>query len=210
MSVMKLNVFVLLICVNTSVVWADYLDEVGQSPYEQCGYCHEIDGNPRMPLYPRLAGQHPAYLIKQLQEFRSGKRTGQMQATAELLSDTDILAVAEYFSQQSVVFPKLEAQSNDEQQIAMQIYQQGDPARGLLACSNCHGMDGLGKSDVPRLSAQHADYLHDQLMLFKSGQRKNDAGGQMRAMATLLSEREITALTGFLARLPVKFSGASE
>ena len=109
MSVMKLNVFVLLICVNTSVTWADYLDEEGQAPYEQCGYCHEIDGNPRMPFYPRLAGQHPAYLIKQLQEFRSGKRTGQMQATAELLSDADILAVAEYFSQQSIVSPKLEA-----------------------------------------------------------------------------------------------------
>ena len=87
----------------SKLIVADTIDTSGQAPYEQCGYCHEYDGNSKMPMYPRLAGQQAAYIVKQLQDFRAGRRMGQMQATAELLSDEDIQEVADYFSQQAML-----------------------------------------------------------------------------------------------------------
>ena len=188
-----------------SLSGADYLNEGAQAPYEKCGYCHELDGNPRMTRYPRLAGQHSDYLIKQLKDFRSGKRTGEMQGTAELLSDSDIQVVAEYFQQQKVQLSELSKQSSTQQQIAKQIYEQGDSKRGLTACSSCHGQQAMGKASIPRLAGQHEDYLLQQLGQFKSKQRKNDSDGKMQANIALLKEAEIAALADWLARLrPLK------
>lgn len=180
---------------------ADYLDEEAQEPYEQCGYCHELDGNPRMTRYPRLAGQHTDYLVKQLEDFRSGKRSGEMQGTAELLSDKNIVIVAEYFNRQAVKLPQLYAQSSQDKRRAKLLYEQGDAKRGLLACSTCHGIQALGKPGIPRLAGQHEQYLLQQLTQFKTGQRNNDADGQMRAMIALLDETEISLLAAYLARI---------
>lgn len=199
--------FLCLMLGYTSMSSADYLDESAQAPYETCGYCHELDGNPRMTRYPRLAGQHSDYLIKQLEDFRSGERAGEMQATAELLSDSDIRIVAEYFSQQAVKLSLLDNQPDTAQQLARELYQQGDSKRELLACMHCHGAEGLGRAAIPRLAGQHEDYLIQQMQAFKSSQRNNDADSQMRVISRLLSEAEITALAAYLARLqPVKNS----
>lgn len=195
----------LIICfvdVLLSPARADYLDDVGQAPYEQCGYCHEIDGNPQPGIFPRLAGQQSAYLIKQLEDFRAGTRVGPMQATAELLSDEEIQIVADYFNKQQVVVPQLVVQDDPVKQIAKRLFVQGDATRGLTACSHCHGVDGLGEAGIPRLSGQHEAYLLVQLSQFRSGARSNDIDGQMRAISAKLSPAEINVLARFLAEMP--------
>jgi len=183
---------------------ADYLDGRGEAPYEPCGYCHEFDGNPRMPAYPRLAGQRRPYIVKQLQDFRAGNRQGPMQGTAELLTDDDIQAVADYFSLQQVRTAEMAPQSAQARQVAETLFERGDPARGLSACQTCHGSDGLGRGMVPRLAGQHNEYLLEQLSLFRAAQRSNDPGGQMRSIAASLTEPEIDALAGYLARMRVR------
>lgn len=181
--------------------YADTIDNEGQQPYEQCGYCHEYDGNPRMSAYPRIAGQQRNYLVKQLKEFRSGKRESPMQATAELLSDEDIQIVTHYFSQQRVRAPILSPQSLGERKRAETLFMQGDELREIPACRNCHGDDGLGNNEVPRLALQNEEYLKEQLMQFKQGQRSNDPDAVMRAIAGKLTSLEVEALVKYLSRM---------
>jgi len=199
-------VFVLFIS-SSSFVCAGTIDTVGQASYEQCGYCHEYDGNSRMPEFPRLAGQHEDYLVKQLNDFRSGHRQGVMQATAELLKDEDIHVVAQYFSQQQftpVELPKLAA---EEQSVAHRLFIQGDQARALPACVTCHDTQLQVKNVIPRLSGQHSVYLETQLVAFKRGHRSNDQGGQMQKIARQLTLTEINALAAYLARKkPVSYA----
>lgn len=182
--------------------YADTIDTSGQEAYEQCGYCHEYDGNSRMQQFPKLAGQQAAYLYKQLHDFKSGQRLGTMQATAELLSNKDIDEVVEYFSQQTLQTTSLTPQLEKDKQRGRQLYSRGDPEVGLPACASCHGDRGLGKSTIPRLSGQHEDYLKDQLIAFKNAQRDNDKHGQMRSIGSRLTIGDIRSLAGYLARLP--------
>jgi cytochrome c553 len=185
----------------TGVIMADTIDTTGQAPYEQCGYCHEYDGNARMPAFPRLAGQHTAYLAKQLRDFRAGRRPGRMQATAELLSDADIEVVSEYFSHQTPTPARTAAQSPADTDAARRLYFTGDAQRGISACVTCHGARDAGDSLTPLLAGQHARYIEAQLGQFRRGERRNDAAGVMRAISTALTEPEISALAAFLARL---------
>ena len=180
---------------------ADTIDTTGQAPYEQCGYCHEYDGNSKMPMYPRLAGQQAAYIVKQLQDFRAGRRLGQMQATAELLSDEDIQIVANYFSQQSMQVDTTPPLSEAQKQLAAKLYFDGDPKRDLAACASCHGENGQGGASIPRLAGQHAPYLYDQLLAFQTGSRSNDAQGQMQDITRQLSVLELQVMVKFLSRL---------
>jgi len=66
-----------------------------------CAACHGADGNSTNAMWPKLAGQHEAYLAKQLRDFRTGTRKDPgMSAMAAPLSDDDIANLAAYFSQQ--------------------------------------------------------------------------------------------------------------
>ena len=180
---------------------ADTIDTVGQEPYEQCGYCHEYDGNSKMPLYPRLAGQRKQYIKKQLRDFRAGKRKGTMQATAEMLTDEDINIVAKYFSQQVVILNTRLSVMNKQNGWAKNLFLQGDKKRNLPACSDCHGQSGLGLTVVPRLASQHESYLYQQLVAFKTGERTNDLAQQMQGISQQLSDREMRLLAEYLANL---------
>ncbi len=180
------------------MVAADTIDGEGLQPYEPCGYCHEYDGNSRMGGFPRLAGQRYDYLRKQLLDFRAGRRTGRMQATAELLSDADIGAVAGYFSAQVPAYPE---GARREDPLAAVLYSRGDAGRGVPACAGCHGARGEGREHYPRLAGQHAEYLVLQLRDFAGGARSNDEGAVMRRIAAALSEPESAALATYLAGL---------
>lgn len=185
---------------GTGFAAADTIDTTGQPPHERCGYCHEADGNPRMDTFPRIAGQHYDYLVKQLRDFRAGRREGTMEATAELLSDDDIVAAARYFTEQ----PARSMANNDtipERAVAARLHTRGDDKRGIPACSGCHGRDGEGNGLIPRLAGQHAAYLETQLLGFKRGRRANDVGGTMRRIAARATEGELRALARYFANL---------
>lgn len=186
---------------------ADTIDTAGQEPYEPCGYCHEYDGNATMPGFPTLAGQHKSYLVKQLRDFRVGKRNGTMQATAELLSDADIDSVASYFSTQVRRSKRLDPIPQAEMAHAQRLFRSGDQQRELPACISCHGPGAKGQGVYPSLLAQDPTYLEQQLLQFKQGKRSNDAGGLMSDVAAKLSRLEIRGLAALLARLRPGMSG---
>lgn len=172
----------------------------GAALYGQvCVACHAADGNSVTPANPKLAGQHPAYLAKQLAEFKSGKRDNAvMKGFASALSDADMVNISAWLSQQK---PSTGAATN-KNTIAMgeRIYRGGIPDRQIAACAGCHSPNGAGiPAQYPRLSGQHADYTAGQLTAFREGARVNS--GQMTQIAAKMNDREIKAVSDYIAGL---------
>jgi cbb3-type cytochrome c oxidase subunit III len=164
-----------------------------------CAACHGADGNSSSPAYPKLAQQHPEYLVKQLQEFKSGKRNNAiMKGFASTLSDDDMKNIA-YWVTTKKAKPGF---AKDKELVALgeRIYRGGIMDRQVAACAGCHSPNGAGiPSQYPRLSGQHADYVASQLTAFRDGVRKNSA--QMTGVAAKLNDREIKAVSDYIAGL---------
>ena len=164
-----------------------------------CAACHGADGNSGTPANPKLAQQHPEYLVKQLQEFKNGKRPSPvMQGFAAQLSDSDMKNIAYWAGSQKAKagFAK------DKELVALgeRIYRGGIGERQVAACAGCHSPNGAGvPSQYPRLSGQHADYTTAQLVGFRDGARKNSL--QMTQIAARLNDREIRAVADYIAGL---------
>lgn len=164
-----------------------------------CVACHAADGNSTTPANPKLAGQHPEYLIKQLQEYKSGKRANAiMQGFASSLSDDDMRNIAYWLASQK---PK-DGASTDKELVKLgeRIYRGGIADRQISACAGCHSPNGAGiPSQYPRLSGQHAEYTETQLRHFRDGTRGNNA--QMKGVAAKMNDREIKAVADYIAGL---------
>ena len=135
------------------------IDESGLKPWENCALCHSLDGVSRMARFPKLAAQLPAYIEKQIWDFRAAKRTNdgeQMQGMAGLISEKDIPVVARYFGGLPPP-PPAEPPPDDQRKAGEALYHLGDPARDLPACRSCHGKGTAAQVGAPRLEAQHAD-----------------------------------------------------
>jgi cytochrome c553 len=164
-----------------------------------CAACHGPDGNSGVPANPKLAYQHPEYLVKQLQEFKNGKRPSPiMQGFASQLSDADMKNIAYWIAAQKAKpgFAK------DKELVALgeRIYRGGIGERQVAACAGCHSPNGAGvPSQFPRISGQHADYTTAQLVAFRDGARKNSL--VMSQVAAKLNDREIKAVADYIAGL---------
>ncbi len=164
-----------------------------------CVACHAVDGNSSTPANPKLAGQHPEYLIKQLQEYKSGKRANAiMQGFAAGLSDDDKRNIAYWLASQK---PKEGAATDkDLVKLGERIYRGGIADRQIAACAGCHSPNGAGiPSQYPRLAGQHAEYTETQLRHFRDGTRANNA--QMTGVAAKMNDREIKAVSDYIAGL---------
>jgi cytochrome c553 len=173
----------------------------GKTKSATCVACHMTDGNSVNPIWPKLAGQHYDYLVKQLSDFRAGNRTDPtMTAMVVPLNDQDVLDLAAYFSSQTQA-PG--AANPDLVQQGEQIYTQGNPASGVAACTACHGASGLGMPQAmfPRVGGQHPDYVKKQLNDFRAGVRGNDPNGIMRDVAMKLTDAEIEAVASYMSGL---------
>ncbi|MBK7312448.1 c-type cytochrome [Candidatus Aalborgicola defluviihabitans] len=164
-----------------------------------CAACHGADGNSAVPAYPKLAQQHPEYLVKQLQEFKSDKRANAiMKGFATMLSDEDMKNVA-YF----VGSKKAKAGASTDKDLVMlgeRIYRGGIADRQIAACAGCHSPNGAGiPAQYPRLSGQYAEYTAAQLTTFRDGGRQNSL--QMTQEAAKLNDREIKAVADYIAGL---------
>ena len=164
-----------------------------------CAACHTADGSRGSPANPILAGQHPEYLVKQLQEFKSGKRANAiMKGFASTLSDDDMKNVAAFYASKSAK-PGF---SKDKDLVALgeKIYRGGIADKAVPACAGCHSPNGAGiPAQDPRVGSQHADYTEAQLVAFRSGARGNSA--QMVTIAAKMSDREIKAVSDYIAGL---------
>jgi cytochrome c553 len=164
-----------------------------------CAACHNADGNSAVPANPKLAQQHPEYLVKQLQEFKAGKRASPiMQGFASQLSDSDMKNIAYWVASQKAK-PGF-AKDRELVTTGERIYRGGIAERHIAACAGCHGPNGAGvPAQFPRLSGQHADYTVAQLAAFRDGVRKNST--QMADVAAKLNDREIKAVADYIAGL---------
>ena len=164
-----------------------------------CAACHGADGNSGTPVNPKLAQQHPEYLVKQLQEFKAGiRKNAIMQGFASQLSDTDMKNIA-FWATSKKIKPGF---ANDKELVALgeRIYRGGVADRQIAACAGCHSPNGAGNPvQYPRLSGQHAEYTAAQLTGFRDGVRQNNL--QMTQVAAKLNDREIRALADYIAGL---------
>jgi cytochrome c553 len=177
--------------------------EAGRAKSVTCAACHGADGNSVTPDWPMLAGQHAAYIVRQLRAFKSGERTDvTMKPFADLLSEQDMLDVAAYFAAQK---PTPKGADPALVGLGQQIYRGGVPARGVAACIACHGPEGNGNplAAYPRVSGQHAAYVTKQLNAYASGDRRSDVdlNQMMRNVAGELFEDEIRALASYVQGL---------
>ncbi|MCB5188378.1 cytochrome c4 [Methylobacillus caricis] len=182
---------------------ADAAEAVNKAPASAqiCGSCHGADGNSMVPMFPKIAGQHPEYLEKQLKNIKANVRMSPvMMGIVATLSDEDMAAVSQYFSQQA---PKVGAAAgNAAGSVGEKIYQGGIPGSGVPACASCHGTNGQGLAPgFPRLAGQHATYTDTQVKAFRDGQRKNDAAKMMRMVSAKMTDDDIAAVAAYIQGL---------
>lgn len=172
----------------------------GAAQYGQvCVACHAADGNSTTPVNPKLAQQHPEYLVKQLHEFKTGKRENAiMVGFASSLSDEDMRNISFWLASQKGKLGS--AVNKDLVSLGERIYRGGIPDRQVAACVGCHSPNGAGiPAQYPRLSGQHAEYTASQLVAFRDGVRKNNI--QMAGVAAKMNDREIKAVSDYIAGL---------
>jgi len=160
-----------------------------------CSMCHGAHGVSESDA-PNLAGQYPEVVIKQLQDYRAGKRThALMQALATNLSDDDIRDLAAYYA--SLAKARLSPTTYADALPA--LVRVGDPLRNIAPCIACHG--GVDqKFGAPWLEGMPKSYIAQQLTAFQSGARRNDSFGQMRNVARPMTASEIESVSNFYAR----------
>ena len=188
---------------------ATFEDTIAQRT-QACTGCHGAQGRAGPDgYYPRLAGKPAGYLYNQLLNFRDGRRQyGLMSQLIAPLSDAYLLEIAQYFSQLEVPYPaSLRSTASAELlQRGEYLVKQGDVARQVPACVQCHGQSMTGVApNIPGLLGLPHDYLNAQLGAWKTGQRKAQAPDCMHDVVARLSLEDLNAAASWLAAqaLPV-------
>jgi cytochrome c553 len=176
--------------------------EAGKQKAAPCAACHGGDGNSLNPVWPKLAGQSPEYIQKQIMDYKSGARQDPlMSPQANLLAtEQDVADVAAYFASQTQATGTASADLADKGE---QLYRGGNMGSGVAACSGCHGPAGMGNplARFPRISGQHADYVAKTLKDFRAGNRANDPNSMMRGVARAMTDDEIAAVSQYVQGL---------
>jgi cytochrome c553 len=165
----------------------------------KCFICHGTEGESSSPVFPRLAGQHAAYVARQLADYKSGRRKSTtMQPMVEDLGPDDFTALGAWFESRQP-----QVHTIDDPELALMgrfIYQRGNPYSGVAACAGCHGSGGGGTATLPRLAGQHAQYTENQLKAFNRRERTND-NAVMHGIASKLTELEMKAVASYISGL---------
>ncbi len=173
----------------------------GKEKSKTCAACHGADGNSVNPIWPKLAGQHPDYIFKQLKDFHSGARKNvQMNPLAATLNEEDMQDIAAYYSSQKTEIGYASAETLP---LGEKIYRAGDANKGLPACMACHGPSGTGNSAAafPAISGQHAEYTKIQLLSFRDNKRTNDTNKAMQIISEKMTTEEINAVANYIQGL---------
>ena len=173
----------------------------GQAKSALCAACHGADGNSVITMNPKLAGQNASYLVKQLNDYRSGARVNAtMAAMAAGLSDEDIADIAAWYSSQQ---PTLLGANPESLDLGASLYRAGNKELSIAACSACHSPSGKGNGPAgfPALGGQHPEYTLLQLKAFRSGERANDNSAMMRTIVERLTDSELEALASYVSGL---------
>lgn len=193
-----------LLCAAVGARAADLTARVGELTTQRCAACHGVDGNSTVGTYPRLAGQYPEYLYKQLTQFKGGpgmpplRHSEIMQAMVKDLSTDEMKALAAFYAAQK---PAAGSTSDAALVDAGKLVYTHGGANGAPACISCHRAAGGGiEPDFPRITGQHEEYVKTQLHAWKSGER-GGKGKLMSLIVPLLSDDEIVAVSAYVAAL---------
>jgi cytochrome c553 len=176
-----------------------------------CGACHGMDGNSSDAQYPKLAGQHEAYIVRQLTHFKAGQRQNPiMMGMAAPLSEQDMHDLGAYFASKQSLPGVADAALVEHGQT---LFRQGDASRGIPACMACHSIDGRGNPGAayPQLTSQHAPYIEATLKAWHDGTSWGDDAQAkiMPAIAQKLDAKDIAALASYVEGLHMADEGAS-
>lgn len=193
---------VALVSVGLSTTRAEAQEPAAVStPLALCVGCHAPGEAPAAPIFPSLSGQHAEYLIKQLKDYKTGRRLSPiMVPPLSTVQGRDIVALAEFFSRQ----PPVAAHASENGALAERgrdIYHNGVPSAGVANCAGCHAADGAGSGRFPRLAGLAPAYVEQQLADFKAGTRDNDPARVMRVVAGRLSDDDIKAVAEYIVGL---------
>lgn len=189
--------FALVLVGTSSILHAEGNAEAGKTKTISCANCHGEQGNSSVGFFPKLAGQHTSYLIKQLREFKNGLRNDpMMSAMAAALTEQDIADIAAYYAEQKISVDTLPPSAVEDEKKGSDLYRNGDLGREVSACIACHGPLGEGNKPAafPALKSQHADYLIKTLTDFKNGVRSKNPENPMVMITKKMTEEEIKDL----------------
>ena len=174
----------------------------GKAKAGQCAACHGPDGNSANPEWPKLAGQHADYLVKQLQFFKDGERENTtMKPMASVLDAQGREDVAAFYASQKV---NTGVADPELVELGEKIYRSGNAESGIAPCMGCHGPSGAGNPAAlyPALRGQHARYVEIQLHGFAEGKRVNEnAKKMMQLLSSRMTNREIRAVASYIQGL---------
>jgi cytochrome c553 len=186
----------------STLAFAEGNAEAGAGKITVCLACHGQDGNASMlPNVPKIGGQNEKYLLKQMQDIKTGARPAPlMTGMLNALNDQDMEDVAAYFASQALATGAADPALVDS---AESIYRAGNPDIGVAACTACHSANGQGLASAgyPALSGQDAAYTELQLKAFRDGSRQNDDAEVMRSITARLNDQEISALASYVSGL---------
>lgn len=174
----------------------------GKAKSTSCVACHGQDGNSTNPAWPKIAGQHSQYIVKELRDLKAAKsRSNPLMAPIVAgLDEQDMKDLAAYYSDQQ---PQGGYANEEYVDRGEEIYRGGSFESGFAACMSCHGPAGSGNplGRIPRVAGQHAEYTVTQLKAFRSGERSNDPYGIMRDVAKRMTDEEIRAVAEYISGL---------
>jgi len=203
---MKKSFFAGIACLAMSLTTPAFAENdaaAGKDKSAVCAGCHGADGNSMVPMFPKLAGQHPGYLAKQLADFKAGtvRNDPTMAGMVAGLSEEDMSDLAAYFGSQSATpgtaYDAAKATAGET------IFRGGITDIGVAACAGCHSPTGHGNpaAHFPSLAGQHSTYIIKQLTDFKGSTRSNDAGKMMRNITKHMTEEQIAQVAEYISGL---------
>jgi cytochrome c553 len=195
---MKISRFPLVaFCATSLWMGAAGAQPVKPAPAASCEACHGAGGDSQKGDTPRLNGQQSDYLLTRLKEFLDPTRgtphaNGMMWGNATKISDRDAVALADYFSRQA---PTRRSGMGAQVEAGRKIYLEG-AGPDIPACTTCHGQDGEGAGNTPRITGQHQDYLVTQLQAFMLTAR---VGTPMNHHAWDMTAEQMQQLAAYLS-----------
>ncbi len=179
---------------------AIYTKGIADKNIPACLSCHGANGNSGGGANPKLAGQHSAYIFKQLQDFKNKQDRSSpiMSPYAANMTEQQMKDVGAYLAKQTIKIGSAKTVQGIE--LGQKIYRGGIASKGVPACAACHGPTGAGiPAQFARIGGQWSDYTKAQLMAFKNENRKN--GPMMATIAARMSDKEIEAVSDYIAGL---------
>jgi len=189
-----------------SVTWsmAGEADEL-QAKLEYCKTCHGLSGQGYLGYFPmpRLAGQQPQYIENQLRAFSERRRTNPiMFNVAHVLSPSMLTALAAHF--RNLNPGPSGGAPRGSIATGKRIFEEGLPESNVPACSACHGMEGKGQNEIPRLAGQLYAYTVGQLTGWKSERGQGsavDTSAIMAPTAHNLTRSQVEAVAAYVSYL---------